>query len=54
MRLFLVVLVMVLLLLSYDTMALGGRWQHGLVASASHYGTAARHETRDVFRRRGL
>lgn len=54
MRVFVAVLMMVMLALSWDTVAQGSRWQSGLVASAAGYGAAARSETRGMFRRAGL
>lgn len=54
MRMFIALLAMVLLFFSYDTMALNGRYQSGLLSTASGYGAAARQETRGVFRRHGL
>lgn len=54
MHVFIAFLAMVLLFLSYDVVALGSRHQSGLVASASQYGAAARHEVRGTFRRHGL
>lgn len=54
MRLFIWILSAVLLFLTYDVVALGSRYQSGLLSSASQYGAVARYETKGVIRRHGL
>ncbi|NVO16597.1 MAG: hypothetical protein HXX10_21430 [Rhodoplanes sp.] len=54
MHVFIWILSTVLLFLTYDVVALGSRYQSGLLSSASQYGAVARYESRGVIRRHGL